>query len=335
MKTEVEKTSQVKSRKFGIWRLISAYILAVVLVCVAIIGIGKGIDEILMALNKDHDISFIFMLIASGIVILGLAKLLVDMWRSSDRTDINLGVIAIKNPFYDPDFVKGSIVLQRLYAELSTMYNEQKELLEEAEVFNTKQSENIAALMGKIRVSLRHTDNSNRLLRSLNYLYYKRDKNLIQKMLADVLQECVTILEKDQSDKSISLFQVQGSNLRIIESVRINAESVDKRTFTKGEGFAGAIWESQQPTIVNSIEEEDSRFNDYRLQATPIGSIVGYPLIAEVGGEVLGVLCLQSEVEDGFNEEADLRTVEFYARLCTTVLLHDKIERERTGEGIQ
>lgn len=330
-----EETKVFENKKFGKGRLLLAYGLALTLVVVGVIGIGKGIDEIFTYFDLDYDISFVFMVIASAIVVLWLAKLLVDLWRSSDKTEFSLWFMTIPNPFYDPHFVKGSILLQRLYAELSIKFDEQANLLEKVEISDREKLENIASLSSKIRVSIRHSDNSNRVLRSLNYLYYKRDRDIISKMLADILQECITVLEKDQSDKSISLFQVQGDNLKIIESVRINAESVDKRTFTRGEGFAGSVWESQEPTVVNSIEIGDSRFDNYRLQATPIGSIIGYPLIAEVGGEVLGVLCLQSEVQEGFNEEADLRTVEFYARLCTTVLLHDKIERERTGEGNQ
>ncbi len=44
-------------------------------------------------------------------------------------------------------------------------------------------------------------------------------------------------------------------------------------------------------------------------------------------GEIYGILCMQSESENGFNE-ADLRTVEYYARMCTLILLYDKINNK-------
>jgi transcriptional regulator with GAF, ATPase, and Fis domain len=180
----------------------------------------------------------------------------------------------------------------------------------------------------KLRVLLRHNDNANRLLKSYNYLYYKRDKGFSKQMLKHVLAECITVLEKDQSDKSISLFKVSNGKLKIIESVRINAESIAKREFSKGEGFAGYIWGIGKEEIVNVIDQSDSRFSDQGLPTTPIGSILGKPL--EVDDQILGVLCLQSENEYGFNKEADLRTVDFYARLCTMILLYDNIN-EKAG----
>ncbi|MFS0646724.1 GAF domain-containing protein [Siminovitchia sp. 179-K 8D1 HS] len=67
-----------------------------------------------------------------------------------------------------------------------------------------------------------------------------------------------------------------------------------------------------KPEIVNVIDTSDQRFNDQGLPATPIGSILGFPL--KVDDQILGVLCLQFEAINGFSE-ADLRTVEFYARM--------------------
>ncbi|MEW9053384.1 MAG: GAF domain-containing protein [Neobacillus sp.] len=151
-------------------------------------------------------------------------------------------------------------------------------------------------------------------------------------MLRHTLAECITVLEKDQSDKSISLFKVnENKKLEITESVRINAESIAKRIFSKWEGFAGYIWGKGQPEIENKVKPDDPRFNDQGLSATPIGSILGIPL--SVDDKIIGVLCLQSEAENGFVEAADLRTVEFYARLCTLILLYDKINNNGLQGG--
>ncbi|MBY0145073.1 GAF domain-containing protein [Neobacillus niacini] len=251
-----------------------------------------------------------------------LTKILGDHWRSSEKNEIGTAVTNFPNPFYDSNFTKGPILLRRKYRELLTQYNFNKSLLKRSQQNSIQLGEAIKKFDSKLRVLLRHNDNSNRLLRSVNYLYQTDDKRFVEKMLNHILEECITILEKDQSDKSISLFEVNKDKLSIKESVRINAESIAKRYFNKNEGFAGYIWGKDKAEIVNHIKESDKRFLDGGMPATPIGSILGFPLM--VDENIIGVLCLQSESENGFNE-ADLRTVEFYARMCTFILLYDKM----------
>ncbi|OLS35434.1 hypothetical protein [Bacillus sp. MRMR6] len=100
-------------------------------------------------------------------------------------------------------------------------------------------------------------------------------------MLNHILEECITVLERDQSDKSISLFEVNQDRLVIKASVRINAESIAKRSFGKDESFAGYIWGIREAEIVNCIGQEDKRFTDGGIPATPIGSILGFPLMVD------------------------------------------------------
>lgn len=250
-----------------------------------------------------------------------------DHYRSSEKNEIGTAVTNFPNPFYDPSFTKAPLALKKQYNELSKQYTIQNKFLEKSLDKNMKLAEALVNFESKLRVLVRHNDNSNRLMKSFNFLYGRKEHDFQEKMLRQILSECITVLEKDQSDKSISLFHLNDDNELVIrESVRINAESVAKRSFKKGDGFAGYIWELGHSEIVNEIKANDDRFLDGGLTATPIGSIVGFPL--KTDGNILGVLCLQSEVANGFNE-ADLRTIEFYARLCTFILLYDKIDNNK------
>ncbi|MFL0364606.1 GAF domain-containing protein [Pseudobacillus sp. 179-B 2D1 NHS] len=308
------------------------YGVALGLVLAILYGFSGIFADILTNIFK-HEVSR--MKVITGLsIIFFIFKLTINLgnhWRSAPQNEIGTAVTNFPNPFYDPSYKEGPIMLQRQYKDLHTEYKTNKALLKQSQKINLELQEILEQFYSKVRVLLRHNENSNRLLKSLNYLYSQSEENgYIKRLLRATLNECITILEKDQSDKSISLFKVQGEDLKIIESVRINAESVDKRVFKKGEGFAGYVWENEKSEIVNVIEEDDERFDDQGVAATPIGSIMGIPLT--VDEQIIGVLCLQSETIEGFSE-ADLRTVEFYARLCTFLILHDKIINKESVWG--
>lgn len=264
--------------------------------------------------------SFIGMIYLSWRII----KFLSHLWRSNEKVEIGTAVTGIPNPFYDPTYEKNKTDLQNKYNKLVTDYTNKVELLKESDQVQQGLQDSINKLDVRLRILMRHINNGNRVIRSLNYAFYKRGTYTTAECLKLVLEECITVLEKDQSDKSITLFKVVDDELTVASSVRINFESVDKRKFKKGEGFAGDVWEKNAPEIVNNISEADARFAGGGLPVTKIGSILGYPLTVE--DEILGIFCLQSEVEEGFIE-ADLLTVEFYARVCTLILLYDKINK--------
>lgn len=320
------------------WYMVGlCYICAFFLVGVIIYSFsGVLVDIIKLLLESAHmDDQFGIIDRFKVLAFVGIAyflwKLVVSLgghWRTSSKNEIGTAVTNFPNPFYDPSYSKGPLVLQNKYRTVLTQYKVNRKLLERNKEKVDELVQTLGGFESKIRVLLRHHDNTNRLIKSLNYLT-KKDEGLVEtQMIGHILAECMTVLEKDQSDKTITLFQVSGEKLTIKESVRINAESVFKRSFDKGEGFAGSVWESGIATIVNSIEDDDQRFTDGGLAATPIGSILGFPL--KVEEDIYGVLCLQSEAADGFNE-ADLRAIEFYARMCTFILLYDKMRSKGGG----
>ncbi len=307
--------------------IFACYLTALLLVIAIVYGFtGIIADIIKKVIHVDRFIVLsylsIFYLIYRLTISLG------NHWRSNEKNEIGTAVTNFPNPFYDPGYVKGPMLLRKEYKNLQRKYKAIQAFLKKSLNTVDQYGKAIQKFESKLRVLIRHNDNSNRLIKSYNYLYGIRDKYFVEKMLNNILEECITVLEKDQSDKSISLFQVKEDKLIIKESVRINAESVAKRSFQKGEGFAGYIWEIGKAEMVNNIEKGDQRFAVGDIPTTSIGSILGFPLMVEK--DIIGVLCIQSESEDGFNE-ADFRTVEFYARMCTLIFLYDKIKYKNSN----
>lgn len=317
-----------KINPLWIW---TCYLLALILV-VFILYSSSGIIADILSSWFNHDIGRLD--VANALSLLFLISfftfVLGNHWRLSEKNEIGTAFTNFPNPFYDPEYKKRSLATKGEVRELNEKLVNSQRLLQGSLKYSEETEELIQQYEGKLRVLIRHNENANRVLKSFNFLLDRSDIDIHPKMLKHILSECTTILEKDLSDKSISLFQVEGDELSIIGSVRINAESIAKRSFKKGIGFAGHIWNTGEPEIINRIEKEDARFHDQGIPATPIGSILGFPLI--VDNHILGVLCLQSEREDGFSD-ADLRTVEYYARMCTLMLLHDKIRSNRTEGG--
>lgn len=323
--TQMEEEQAIKEKPLHKLMVLACYSTALCLVISIVYGFtGIAADIINKTTKYQIDRFQILSFVSIFYLMWRLMINLGNFWRSNEKNEIGTAVTNFPNPFYDPSFTKGPLVLRMKYRELLTQYRFNRSLLKKGQETAAKLGVAIQEIESKLRVLLRHNDNSNRLIRSFNYLLWTGDEHLVHKILSQILAECITVLEKDQSDKSISLFQVKEGKLFIKESVRINAESVAKRSFSKGIGFAGYIWSIRKAEIVNHIEKNDERFIEGGLPATPIGSILGFPLIVEE--EILGVLCMQSESENGFSA-ADLRTVEFYARMCTLILLYDIINK--------
>lgn len=117
--------------------------------------------------------------------------------------------------------------------------------------------------------------------------------------------------------------QVFVRHLEMREGSRISAQSLYERSFRKGEGFAGKVWEERKAMIEGLVNDEhDFRFQGKYKPNHEFKSIMGLPIT--VGNDVLGVLCIQSEQENAFSQE-DLRAVTFYANCCSLIFLYDKI----------
>jgi putative methionine-R-sulfoxide reductase with GAF domain len=309
---------------YGTALLVSLFILHLV--------VAPGISEILSYLmEREFSKKEIIGYIGGIFLILYMAKYFGDSWRANELQEIGTAVTNFRNPFYDPNFEKGPFRLQVKYNELFTQFNVQRSLLQKAMEQNNEYAELLQRTESKLRVQLRHHDNANRIIDSLIYLTKINHGDIVNRMLKDTLEECITVLHRDLSDKSISLFEVVEEKLKIREYVRIGAESAYKRSFAKGQGFAGYVWKKGEPVIKNNIDyEEDEMFKGVNKPNHEFYSIMGLPLV--VDGQTYGVLCLQSESKEGFSEE-DLKAVQFYSNICTYLLLCDKIEMMEVRKG--
>jgi transcriptional regulator with GAF, ATPase, and Fis domain len=264
-----------------------------------------------------------------GTLVILFTVYLGNKWRASED-DIKAGVTDFSNPFYDPDFEPGTYALQRKYQHLRREYMKTQLYLQRVIRNGKATHEKLFEIQESLHVFIRHHDNANRLLGSASFLLKNGERDrFVDSMLHSVLNECTTILQRDYNDKSIALYQVDGEHLAMRSYSRISAESAATRKFTKGEGFAGSVWESNEPTIELSIDvENDSRFQGILRPKHGFKSILGLPI--SIGDDVLGVLCLQCERENGFTQE-DLRAVTFYANCCSLILLYDKLSLEGRG----
>lgn len=321
------------NKTLGKFMIFCCYTVAFLLVVAIIYGFTGIVSDILTsAIPLPHNFTRLEVLSYYGIgfLLFKLTKNLGDHWRSSEKNEIGTAVTNFPNPFYDPRYKTGPSNIQRQYRKLHSNYQVSQRLLKSSNQYSEKLEHSLKTFEAKIKVLIRHNNNVNRLMKSINYMINQSDPLLVNNSIRYILSECITVLEKDQSDKSITLFHVKDNRLVVKDAVRINAESMSKRNFLRGEGFAGHIWSTGAAEIVNYIDDNDQRFQEYGIPSTPIGAILGIPL--KVDDEILGVLCLQSENRNGFTE-ADLRTVEFYAGLCTLITLYGKIE-QMNGGGI-
>jgi len=129
-----------------------------------------------------------------------------DIWRSH-KDDLKLGFTDIPNPFYDPNYIKAPHFLKKENERLLSENKELRQIVNSYDRMANKFKEINEDLTQKTAVLMRHHDNSSRLLASATYLLYKGHE-WQKEMLNNILSECLTCLEKDQSDKSVSLFRV-------------------------------------------------------------------------------------------------------------------------------
>lgn len=301
------------TKKIGLWITSLAFNLFVLMSAGTVIssGVNKYFD-------KEWSWVDLSLYVGLGWLVFSLSRHYATKWRSEDQ-EINIGLTSFQNPFFDPDFEKGPILLQKKYDDLrrttesyKIMLDRMVERVKEKELLHREYEE-------KLIVFLRHHENANRLLSSAAYILNKDQDQLVDEMLNNILAECMTVLRRDKSDKSATIFQVIDDLLKIRHYSRIPADASRKTVFTKGQGFAGHIWKENKATI----EKVDGSPHFAKHPARDYKSILGVPI--SIGDIVLGVLCLQSENEEGFTEE-DIRAVQFYANCCSLLFLYDKME---------
>ncbi|AGA60096.1 GAF domain-containing protein (plasmid) [Thermobacillus composti KWC4] len=336
MQTVVSPRPDPGKRKFPLWKVWACYITALLFTGLILATIIGAVSSLLPDSWKGT-ISAWSLLEYTGLafLIVYFTRMIGDIWRSRSE-DLKLGFTDLPNPFYDENFVKAP---HRLQKEIRALQDELEQARKEgertaaylravnqrAEFYERKMEE----MNKKLTVFTRHHENARRLLGSAAYLLYIGEE-WRSEMLNNILSECLTCLEKDHSDKSAALFKVYGEELRIEHYIRLSARSARSVRLKKGEGFAGKVWEAGEAQYIPDIQSANEYFgaikpsDDYR-------SIVGIPIRAN--GEVLGVLCVQSEVVDGFTKQ-DLRTLRFYAHACSLIFVYDILKAKMSAEGV-
>lgn len=269
-------------------------------------------------------------------LIIFFTRFIGDLWRGRSE-DLKLGFTDFPNPFYDENFVKAPHHLQKQIAEfqdaLRSARSESDRAASIVRALNEralKQEQIIRAMTKKLTVLVRHHENGRRLLGSAAYLIYTGEQ-WRQEMMNNILSEAMSCLEKDHSDKSVALFKAYGDELRIEHYIRLAARSARTVRLKRGEGFAGKVMEAGDVICVPDVSKTPELFgaikpsDDYR-------SIVGLPI--RVNGDVLGVLCVQSEVVNGFTDQ-DIRTLRFYAHACSLIFVYDIIIAKMRAEGVE
>jgi putative methionine-R-sulfoxide reductase with GAF domain len=316
MKTQLSLGHDTAKRKTLLWKVWFCYTAAFLftgLILATLIGAASS----LMPDSLKDKVTSWTMLEYSGLIflILFFTRFIGNIWRGQ-KEDLKLGFTDLPNPFFDehfiqaPHYLKGQI--RKLQDELEASCSERDRATKVVQALNRhamQKEDVIEGLTKKLTILIRHDENARRLLNSAAYLAYMGESNFRNEMLNNILSECLTCLEKDHSDKSVALFKVNDDELRIEHYIRLAARSARDVRFKKGEGFAGMIWDKGEVQYIPDISNAGSFFGSLK-PSEDYNSIVGIPI--RVNSDVLGVLCVQSEIIDGFSAQ-DLRTLRFYA----------------------
>ena len=312
-----------KMSKF--WKYLFSYIIALILVLTAFIGVSEVYVTIHKWIFSDSNISIVKISQIMAIVVMVLiATIALAKEIRAHPGVVSIGTTNISNFMYHPDFEKqyDSIILKE-NKQLKTKINEQEqysdELLDELETKDLE-LEQVAYISD---IFIRHHKNASRLVRSLLQLLNEGSLHWKWEFCNNILDECVTILLEDRADKSSTIYFINGDNkLEMFAYNRIEFSSSRRRMFKKGEGFAGHIWEMGETELVSDVLNSPYFEGEYAPRHE-YGSILGVPI--KIGAKVARVLCIQSEDIDEFHKD-DERTVIFYADMCALAHFYDKLK---------
>ncbi|GIO24103.1 GAF domain-containing protein [Oceanobacillus sp. J11TS1] len=312
------------------WKITLSYVIAFLLVCMIFLTISETFNTIHKWIYPDSQIKVksIFLVICSAITIIFSTMALAREIRSNSDV-VSLGTANIPNFMYHKDFEKHDSNDLKLIKENATLQSE----LQQQEEYNEKLldelelKDNELVEVGYISdIFIRHHKNASRLVRSLLQLLHEGKPYWKWEFCNNVLDECVTILLEDRSDKSSTIYFINEQNeLEMFAYNRIEFSSSRNRKFKKGEGFAGHIWKTGKTVLISNVSES-IYFQGTHAPRHEYGSILGVPI--KIGKDIVGVLCIQSEDINEFKED-DKRTVIFYADICALAHFYDKIANKR------
>lgn len=313
-------------QKIKTLKKIGSHVIAFVLGIIIIFGVSQGVKVALDFFDvlegvTSYDIAA-FIGLVSSIFLFSFSH---GRYLRSTKEPLSIVGVGVNNFFYDPDLEKPDISnLEKIHAENKELNDELEDfseyasdLLDEVEIKN----EELEEVVYTSQIFIRHHKNSSRLVRSLLQLINENKYTWQFEFFNNVLDECVTVLHQDRADKSSTIYFINNDELEMFAYNRIEFDSSRKRKFKKGEGFAGHIWESGETRLISNVNESEFFEGNYRPKHS-YGSIIGLPI--KIGSEIIGVLCIQSEGTDEFNEE-DIHTLKFYADICALAYYYDKM----------
>ena len=303
-----------------------SYVISFIFVVISLIIVAGSSSRILEQANLDAGITYIhiILVICSAAGLFALTVEVAKGFRSSAEK-ISIFGLRFQNPVYDPYFEDVGL------EEIKTIQQENIKLKED----NQKLESFTDSLLDELEVKdvelenvqyvsetfIRHHKNSSRLIRSLTSLLDENSSGWTTEFYNNVLDECITVLHQDRSDKSSTLYIIEDDVLKMTAYHRVNFSSTRSREFEYGEGFAGNVWKNGEVELVSDICASTYFKGDFSPNHN-YGSIIGLPV--KINHTVVGVLCIQSEGIDGFIEE-DINTLKFYADVCALAYYYDNI----------
>lgn len=309
------------------WKSIWSWLLGLGLTLIILFSVGGIIAGIIDFFWPEKDFStlnvikWITVFVTIFVITSGLSKYL-----RTNPNDVSIGFTNIPNFMYDNDFVTEQHYRDKSLIEKNNQLETKIEELEDINVDLIEELELKAIDLDEVTyisdIFIRHHKNASRLVRSLIQLMDEGEENWKYEFCNNVLDECVTILLEDRADKSSTIYFINNDQLEMFAYNRIEFTSSRERVFKKGEGFAGYIWEINQTLLINDVTKDNEHFQGEFAPKHEYGSILGVPI--RIGKNVVGVLCIQSEKIEDFDED-DERTVIFYADMCGLAHFYDTI----------
>ncbi|WP_206738111.1 GAF domain-containing protein [Fictibacillus sp. S7] len=316
--------------------LLCGLILAVIVVSTLVAGAIELIDKLG---GPKYAFIRVFTFIAytiSGIV----CTVLTARWLRTRSPEMQQFGFNMPNPFYSKYAVLrekiGDTELLKENQKIKKQLQENGERLDESGrlliATAKKLSEGVnreIKLRKLIEIFERNTKNTSRLVRSLHTLLSEHKEGWKKEFMDNVLNECVTCLYSNKSDKSASLFLINEYNkLKIFAYYRIDTKSAREKSFAKGEGFAGEVWELGDTKTLADVYK-DGGWSHKKEHLDHYTSIIGTPIW--VKGNIIGVLCIQSEDKAEFKQDDEVM-IRSYADICGLAELCDMIIKQEEIE---
>lgn len=161
---------------------------------------------------------------------------------------------------------------------------------------------------------------------------YQRELQVVLNELANTITK-VTFDTTNDKHSSIMMPSDDNTVLKIVASNGLTYES-RRKTFQRGQGFAGWIWEHKVSAICIDVTQ-DQRFQ--QEGCAPSGhyrSIVGVPILSSTK-EILGAIFVQSRRIDVFDESKDSAILSYFAQLLAIIITDYNFLREQRQQNGQ